>query len=231
MLALIGPENFQPPLPGLNTPEGTRALLGILTVMVFIPAAIGTTAITSEYRHKTITFSFLFAPRRWKLLTAKLTTYTLVGICYGLVLAVTAGIGLYAGTSINGATVGLPTATVLDLLLRLAAAMAVYMVLGVGIGALIPHQVAALVVVIGYLYVVEIVLLAIPGVNAIYPYLPGGATAALTNFTYLGDAVAQQSGSGGSQLLSTSAGALLLAAYTLIAAALAIAVPLRRDVT
>jgi ABC-2 type transport system permease protein len=115
---------------------------------------------------------------------------------------------------------------VLELLLRIAATMAIYTVLGVGIGALLRNQVTALA--IGYLY---FAVLAIPGVTTIYPYLPGGASASLSAFGYLTDAMAQQTGNASRQLLPTPVGALVLLGYALTAAALAVAFPRRRDVT
>ncbi|WP_052423060.1 hypothetical protein [Nonomuraea candida] len=69
MLALVGPENFDPPMPGLHTEAGVRAVLGFLGFLgftAFVPAAIGTLAVTSEHRHRTITFTFLYAPDRWR---------------------------------------------------------------------------------------------------------------------------------------------------------------------
>ncbi len=219
LFALLGPENVQPPMPALDTPEGVRSVLGVLTVTALVPAVIGTVAMTSEYRHRTITVTFLFAPRRWRILTAKLVAFAIGGVCYGLTVAISAGVALF----VQGADFTVP--------LRLAATMAIYMVLGVGVGALLRNQVAALAVVVGYLYFAELALLAIPGVNAVYPYLPGGATSALTDFGYIVDSLAEQTGQAGTALLSAPMGALVLAGYALVACVLAIAFPLRRDVT
>ncbi len=49
LLALTGPQNAQPPMPDIDTPEGVGFVLGIGTVLLFVPALIGTIAITSEY--------------------------------------------------------------------------------------------------------------------------------------------------------------------------------------
>jgi ABC-2 type transport system permease protein len=231
LIAVLGPHNVQPPMPGLDTPDGVRNVLGIVTVTVLAPAVVGTVAMTSEYRHRTITVTFLFAPRRWRILTAKLIAFAIGGTSYGLAVATSAGLALYGTTAVQGIPVGLDTATVLELLLRVVVTMAIYTVLGVGIGALLRNQVAALAVVIGYLYFVELAILAIPGVSTVYPFLPGGATASLTNFGYLTDAMAEQTGHPSAQLLPTLTGALVLTGYALLAAATAVAFPLRRDIT
>ena len=89
-MTLVGPENFDPPMPGLDTEAGIRSVLGILGFTAFVPAAIGTVAVTSEYRHHTVAVTFLFAPRRWQVLAAKLVTYGVAGLAYGIVLAGTA---------------------------------------------------------------------------------------------------------------------------------------------
>ncbi|MFI5834747.1 ABC transporter permease [Micromonospora sp. NPDC051300] len=230
-MALVGPENFDPPLPGLDTEAGLRAVLGILGYTAFVPAAAGTLAVTSEYRHGTAAVTFLFAPRRGRVLAAKLAAYTVVGLAYGLVLAGTAAVALFAVAAARDVPLGLPTTTVLALLARIGVAMAVYLLIGVGVGALVRHQVAAVGVVVGYLYLGEPVLMMIPGVNLLYPVLPGGATAALTDFTYLTDAMSDQLGTAAVPLLPPAAGALVLAAYAATASALAVLLPLRRDVT
>ena len=231
LIGAIGPQNVDPPMAGLDTAEGVRSLLGLVTVTVVVPAALGAIAMTSEYRHQTISLTFLFVPRRWRILTAKLVVFAGGGLVYGLVAATTAGLALYGTTAARGVSVGLGVPTVLELLLRIAVAMTGYAVLGVAVGALLRNQVAALAVVIGYLYFLETAILTIPGASAVYPYLPGGATASITDFGYLADAIAQQTGNASGQLLPAAGGALVLLAYTLLAAAASVALPLRRDVT
>lgn len=230
-MALVGPENFDPPMPGLDTESGIRAILGILGYTAFVPAAVGALAVTSEYRHRTAAVTFLFEPRRWRVLAAKLATYGIAGLAYGLILAGCAAAALFAVAAIRGISLGLPTGTVLELLARIGLAMVVYLLIGVGMGALIRNQVAALCVVIGYLYVGEPLLMMIPGVNTLYPVLPGGATASLTDFTYLADAMSHELGSTAVTLLPPAAGALLLTVYALAASLIAVFLPMRRDLT
>ncbi|MEU4624753.1 ABC transporter permease [Actinoplanes sp. NPDC023801] len=230
-MAIVGPENFHPPMPGLDTETGVRAVLGILGYTAFVPAAAGALAMKSEYRHGTAAVTFLFAPRRGQVLAAKLATYGAAGLAYGMLLAGTAAAALFAVTAARGMDLGLPAGTVLVLLARIGLAMVVYLLIGVGMGALLRNQVAALCVVIGYLYMGEPLLMMIPGVNVLYPVLPGGATAALTDFTYLADAVSRELGTTAVSLLPPAAGALLLLGYALAAALVAVVLPMRRDVT
>ncbi|MEU4818855.1 ABC transporter permease [Micromonospora aurantiaca] len=231
LMALVGPENFDPPMPGLHTEEGLRSILGILGFTAFVPAAAGTLAATSEYRHGTAAVTFMFAPRRGRVLAAKLATHAFVGLGYGIALAGSAAVALFTVAAARGVSLGLPAPTVLALLARIGVAMAVYLLVGTGVGALLRNQVAAVCVVVGYLYLAEPVLMMIPGVNALYPLLPGGATAALTDFTYVADAMSAQLGNDAVALLPPAAGALLLTGYALAAAAIAVVVPMRRDIT
>ena len=231
VMAFVGPENFDPPMPGLDTGTGLRAVLGILGYTAFVPAAVGALAVTSEYRHRTAAVTFLFAPRRGQVLAAKLATYGVAGLAYGLILAGTAAGALFTVAAVRGVSLGLPVGVVLALLARIGLAMVVYMLIGAGVGALLRNQVVALCVVIGYLYMGEPLLMMIPGVNALYPVLPGGATAALTDFTYLADAISQEVGSTAVRLLPPAAGALLLVGYALAASLIAVVLPMRRDIT
>lgn len=230
-IALVGPENLDPPMPGLDTETGIRSILGILGHTAFVPAAVGTLAVTSEYRHRTAAVTFLFAPRRGQVLAAKLAAYSVAGLAYGLVLAGSAAAALFTISATRGISLGLPAGTVLALLARIGLAMVVYLLIGVSVGALLRNQIAALCVVIGYLYMGEALLMMIPGINALYPVLPGGATASLTDYTYLADAMAQELGSTAVRLLPPAAGALLLTGYALVASLIAILLPIRRDIT
>lgn len=228
-LAFIGPENATPPMPGLDTPDGFAIVLGLPTVLLFIPALIGTIAITSEYRHRTIGTTFLAVPRRGQVLGAKLVVYTLLGLTYGLVSSIASGAALFAGAAVRGVTIPVPVGEIILPLLQLALAAAVYMVLGVSIGALARNQLIAIGIVLGYFYFIEFVLMMLPGVNKLYPFMPGGATASLTSFSFLTDTLAEQTSLSPASLASPLMGAVILLAYAGLAGLLAIFVTLKRD--
>lgn len=231
LIVLIGPENADPPMPGLDTAEGVGSLLGLAQVTLFLPAALGTFSVTSEYRHGTIGTTFLSVPRRGRVLLAKLITQATVGIGYGLVLAAGVGAALALAALLQPGPLGAPVAAIVATLFRVALAATVYALLGVAIGALVRHQIVALVVVLGYFYVVETLLMIIPGVNQLYAWLPGGATAALTRSTWLSETLANQTSAAAVGLVPVWAGGLLLLGYAAVASLAAIASPLRRDLT
>ncbi len=229
LLALIGPENSTTPMPGIDTTQGAGLVVGLGALLLFVPALIGTVAITSEYRHRTIGTTFLAVPRRGRVLGAKLAVYTVLGLLYGVVASVTAGLTLIGAAALRGVALGLSAEQLVVMLGQLAVASTVYMVLGVGIGALARHQLLAIGIVLGYFYFLEHVLMLIPGVNALYPFLPGGATASLTRFTFLTDAIAEQTALTAAPLASPLVGAAILVLYALLAAGAALLAPLRRD--
>lgn len=230
LLAGIGPDNLQPPMPGLDTPSGVSSVLGIESVTLFVAAIFGTVAITSEYRHRSITTTFLFSPVRWKVLAAKLLVYAVVGLAYGVILVVTAAAALYGGAALHGTSLGMSTGDVAGFMLRIVIACGVYTLVGVGIGGLVRNQIAALAIVVGYFYFVELLLMLIPGVKLAYPFLPGGATSALIGFGYLTDSISAQTGASPVHLLPPIGGGLVLLGYAALASLFAVLFPLRKDV-
>lgn len=229
LLALIGPENASPPMPGLDTAEGVEIVLGLPSVLLFVPALIGTVAVTGEYRQRTIGATFLAVPRRERVLGAKLVVYAALGLVYGVVASAASAAALIGGAAARGVTLPVPTGDLLLPLVQLALAAAVYTLIGVGIGALARNQLVAVGIVLGYFYFLEFVLMVIPGVNTLYPVLPGGATASLTNFSFLSETLAEQTSLGPASLGAPVFGGIVLLAYAALAAALAVLVPLRRD--
>ncbi|HEU5129694.1 MAG TPA: hypothetical protein VFU12_17075 [Glycomyces sp.] len=230
MFAFVGPENFDPPMPSLATGEGVLMMLGLTTLTLFVPALIGALAVTGEYRHRTIGHTFLTEPRRGRVLLAKLCALTVIGAGYAVTVSVMTLASLYGATAAAGTELGASLGHVLTALAASSGAAVAYTLIGAGIGALARRQLVAVGVVMGWFAFGEILTLALPGLNAAYPYLPGGASAALTDFGYLADTVAAETGRA-TALLSPVAGLLVLLAYAGAAGVLAVATSLRRDVT
>jgi len=229
LVAVIGPENSQPPLPPLGTPEGVSVLLGLVQITLFVPATLGTFAVTSEYRHGTIGTTFLQVPQRGRVMAAKFLAHAIIGAAYGIVLALGAGLAIVLGSALGPGTLGVPAADLVSSLVRLAAAAAIHTLIGVAIGALVRNQVAGIAVTLGWFYLLEPVVMIIPGVNLVYGILPGGAAAALTRSTWLSQVIAEQTAGPTALVLAPWAGGLLLLGYAVAAAAVSVAVPLRRD--
>ncbi|MEE8870243.1 MAG: hypothetical protein SOH99_15310 [Acidipropionibacterium acidipropionici] len=153
----------------------------------------------------------------------------MLGIVYGTIASLSALLALVVAAWMRGVPLGVDVADLVPALIQLSLAAGAYILLGVGIGALTRSPFVAIGVVLGYFLFVEYVLMMVPGVNAIYPFLPGGATASLTSFDFLTGAIASQTALTPATMVSPVVGAATLVAYAVIAAILAVFVPLRRD--
>jgi ABC-2 type transport system permease protein len=212
------PDNFAP---ALDTPAGQRLLFGVAAgaakPLVAVLAAIG---LAGEFRHKTATATFLATPHRGRVVIAKLVAYALAGAGYGVVcLAVVAAIGV-PWLSTRGIHLTVTGDGVPATLAGVVAAVAVFAVLGVGLAALLREQVAAVVVLLIYLFVAEPIVTRIPALSGWTIYLPGPAASALTQLT-LDD----------QDFLTAWQGGLLLAGYGIAFAVTGTLLAIRRDIT
>lgn len=217
-IALDGSEgNPQPPL---STPEGQRNLFGVAAAAGVFALILGIIAITGEFRHQTVTPTFLATPHRGRVVLAKLVTYALTGIGYGVVVvAFTIAMALpwlaAKDVDISLADNGIPGS-----MAGTVAGIAVYAVLGVGVGALVRNQIAAVVGSLVYLFVIEAFAATLPTIRDYYRYLPGGANSALTG--------ASQPGT---PLLEPWQGGLLLVAYGVVFTIAGTRLAVHRDVS
>jgi hypothetical protein len=192
---------------------------------VLIASVLGVIGVTGEYRHLTATPTFLAVPRRGTVIGSKLLVYLVAGLVMG---ALCVALALAVGTpwlSARGIDVDLGANSTVRIIVGGIVAAGIWGVIGVGVGSLLRNQVAAVVGIVLYRFLVEGILSAIPHVRSAYPYLPGGVTSALVN-------TADPNVNDGSlQLLSPYAGGALLLAYGLLFAILGTLLTVRRDVT
>jgi hypothetical protein len=167
-----------------------------------------------------VTPTFLASPRRGRVVLAKLVVYAITGIGYGIAtIAVAVAIAL-PWLSAKNIDISLSSNGIPGTMAGVVAGVAVYALLGVGLGALIRNQIAAVVGSLVYLFVVEGLVSSIPTVRDYYKYFPGGANSALTGAVQPGVT-----------LLAPYQGGLLLVAYGLAFAAMGTWLAIRRDVT
>jgi ABC-2 type transport system permease protein len=204
----------------LSLVENQRELIGNGSFAAAFAAMIGVMAMTSEFRHGTIRATFVFTPERARVLGAKVLASTLVGLGFG---ALGAGLALAAGVTMiraRGHDVLIGSGDVRRLLIGTIVMSALWAAAGVGVGAIVRSQVPAIVGLFAWVFVVEILLFQyLPGVAR---YAPGAAGTAMT-----GDTVGDSS----VHLLSSSAGAAVLAAWAVVLVLLGALVTDRRDVT
>ncbi len=176
---------------------GRGELLGVL-----FAALLGAISITAEIRHGTIRPTFLVTPRRGRVVAAKVSASIVIGAGFGLVAAAVAAAAGTAALHARGIDVQLDRGDYVLLVLGSAAAAALWAAIGVGVGALVRHQVPTLVGVCAWLLFVEGLLAGdVGGLGDVGRFLPGAAAAAI-------------SGQDPGTLLAPAVGLALLALYT-----------------
>jgi ABC-type transport system involved in multi-copper enzyme maturation permease subunit len=175
---------------------------------------LGAMSITGEVRHGTIRPTFLATPKRGRVVAAKAVTNMLTGLVFGLIAT---GLAAVVGTAVlsgRGVTIHLDRGDYALLFAGGAAAAALWAVIGVGVGAMVRNQVAAIVGIFVWVQIVENLL--VDSVPAVSRFTPGALAQAITG---------QRTGT----LHSPALGALLLTLYAAAAVAVGSLATTRRD--
>lgn len=209
------------PNPPVATAPGQKNMFSSAASAGIFGLILGIIGVTGEFRHQTVTPTFLATPHRGRVVIGKLIAYALNGIAYGIAtIALAIAIAL-PWLSAKNIDISLGSNGIPGTLVGVAAGVAVYALLGVGLGALIRNQIAAVVGALVYLFVVEGLVGNLPGIRDYYKWFPGGANAALTG-NFAGP---------NTHLLQPYQGGLLLVGYGLVFAILGTWIAVRRDVT
>jgi ABC-2 type transport system permease protein len=133
--------------------------------------SLAVVGMTGEWRHRTITGTFLAVPDRARLLAAKVLAYAIAGAVLAAIVNV-AVIGLGTAILSGRGEVTLPLAELAGLFWRQLVVAAAFGAMGVAVGALVRQQAAAIVLVLVVLFVVEPTLLGVaPDVGRFGPLL------------------------------------------------------------
>jgi hypothetical protein len=153
------------------------------------PVLFGALVTAGEWRHQTITPTFLANPRRYTVLAAKIWSAVAFGVFYGVVaLAACVGAGAIALNRF-GVHTELTHPDTWQLFGRALIAMALWAFVGVGLGVLVPNQAAVIVIILAFTQFVEPLLrlaaaFSAPTAHAAQ-YLPGAASDALVGASFL----------------------------------------------
>jgi ABC-2 type transport system permease protein len=181
-------------------------------------ALLGALSITSEIRHGTIRPTFLVTPRRGRVIRAKVISCVGIGAGFGLLAGALATAVGAAAFRARGIDLAIDGGDELLLVAGSAAAGALWAAIGVGVGALVRHQVPTVVGICAWLLFVEGLLAGdLVGLGQVFKYLPGSAAEAI-------------SGQEPATLLGPVAGLGLLTAYAALAAVVGTVATSRRDV-
>lgn len=170
---------------GDDTQNANAVYTAGISIGYLLMLTIGVMQIGSEYRHKTITSTFLATPHRAQAMAAKVVALLVIAAGYG-VLSLVGAVATGAATlSARGAD-PFPSAEVFRTLALSLLVLGLWALIGLGAGILIPNQVAALLIAIGTAWIVEPILgLVIKawdfGQEHIAPFLPSEATQGVIN--------------------------------------------------
>ncbi|MGH9103696.1 MAG: hypothetical protein ACRDYD_12050 [Acidimicrobiales bacterium] len=200
----------------LDTPRGIRAVLSAANAGSTLALVIGILGVTGEYRHGTMTQTLVTTPDRRRVMAGKLATYALVGLGVGVLdCAVTLAVAVPWLRSLH---LLVPVLTP-DAGLVLAAVLlstVLYCLMGVALGALVKNQVAAVLIGLAWLLVVQAALAGL--VHGALRWTTGGAAEALL-----------RSAPASLQILPPWGAALVLLGYAVALAVAGTAAVLLRD--
>ena len=207
-----------PGVPTIANEQGVRNVWGTAGGGYVITLLLGILIVTTEYRHRTMTSTFLAQPHRLRVVGAKLVAATITSLGFAVVMcAAVAALALPVLAARDA--YALPAGDVAAILAGGLLSTTLFGVLGVGLGTLVRNQVAAIVGGLVWLLLGEALLISfLPSVGK---WLPGGAASSLVQATsFRGDA-----------LLSPGVAAVVLLGYSAVFVGIAAVTTLRRDVT
>ena len=213
-------------IPSLATAGGLRDNLASPGFALLIAGLLGVVSASGEFRLKTATDAYLDQPRRGRVLAAKAAAAAAGGAVLGIAAAAAAtGIALGFAAS-RGLPLALPVTTIARYASGAIIGSALLAAAGVGAGSLIRHQVGAIIAVVAWALVVELVVAAtLPAAGRFLPYTAAAMMAGDT------------SGGGMPQIprgvtaLPDPVAIAVLAAVAVAVAAVAALTTSRRDVT
>lgn len=203
--------------PALGLAQGAS----FATVLVML---LGILLVTNEYRHGTITTTFLVEPRRVNVLAAKLVAALAGALVFAVVSIATTAVIALPWLAARDEALALD-GQALEGVGRLLLAFALNALLGAAIGAIVQNQVGAIVGVLVWFLIVESLVSVLSSVifsevgerDPITPYLPGSALNGIVG------------GEGSELMLRGGWAALLAVGYVAAAVVLAVLAITRRD--
>ena len=232
----VGPDDSMVSLSDV-LPELTAARMiyaGGIQFAYMMTLVIGVLSMGQEFRHKTISSTFLAAPRRHQVVFAKVLGLVVIIAVNAVahILGALVGGGILLGTA--GLSIFPEPAQLLQTFALMLLIMVVWGLVGLGLGVLLTNQVAALFIGVAFTLIVEPLvafgLTFVDGGEAIAKFFPSqAATATLSLYSEVDPQVAEMMGAGSDQL-SWWGGALTLLAYAAVMTLIGLWLTRRRDI-
>lgn len=167
---------------GTSTPEGINAVFANAAGGYLFALIMGILIMTNEFRHGTAVGTFLVTPKRSTVLVAKLIAAAIAGLVvqiFSFLVAVGSGV-IALGFFEPHAPV---TTELLSKIFRASVLSGVVLgIVGVGLGALVKNQIAAVTGAVIWTLIVEGLVVAF--VESIGKYLPAGAITGLVDLDF-----------------------------------------------
>lgn len=190
-------------------------------VAVLLAIILGMTIITAEFRHGTVTPTFLAAPHRERVIGAKAIAAVIVAVGFALLALVVILAVALVWFSIIGVDSQFTDGEILIRAAQQVLAVVLWALIGVAIGAIVQSQVAALVGTLVWIFVVENLLVGLLGL------LDGDGVTAYLPFRALDAA----DGTGGDNLISYWPGVAVALGWIALIGAAGVVRTRRRDIT
>jgi hypothetical protein len=199
-----------------------------LSVVPTLALVFGILGMTNEYRHGTITYTYLDTPKRWMVIAVKLVCYAAVGAGVMLLTGALVVLAIVVVAGIRGLPIsagqeatGIITAGNIALFIATAGLITAF---GVGLGALFRAQVPTVAGALVWSLVIESLVVALkPSVGTFLPFT------VFDQLTFAGESLGGEAVDLG--LLSRPEAFCLSLAYIGIVSVLAVYISMRRDVT
>ncbi len=227
--------NFDPEMAGASEGMAAPSARDIATSVYTLapafgyvfPLIVGAISVTAEFRHQTITPTFLAEPRRSTVMSAKMLAALPVGLVIGILGTVATWV-VGAGTIaiMGGETFAFSTETLRVVALS-TLTLAIWTMVGVGFGAVVPNQIGSIIIVLAFTQFVEpiarMALSQVEKLAGIAKFLPGAAGEALAGGSFYGTISPMG-------MLSWWQGGLVLLAYAVVFGLVGLATTFRKDV-
>jgi ABC-type transport system involved in multi-copper enzyme maturation permease subunit len=213
-------------VPSLAKAAGQRDILTATGFGALISMVFGTTVVTGEFRHKTITDTYLDEPQRGRVLAAKVIVAGVAGALFGLLAtAITTSVAV-GFTAAKGHHFAYSAATVARYGAGAVVGAALLAAVGAGLGALLRSQLVAAIVVFAWAFAVEQLIAALDKPLATYlPVIATSTMAGAVNSTTMPPVPA------GITALPFGEVAALLAGLAIVLTAAAAVTTVPRDIT